>query len=384
MCEQAERASRLGRIAFYIDTLSVGGAETIAVNYLIVLRRRGYDVCLIELYETDSFLTAQLRAADVPVFNLFHVGGSRFSGLLFKVKKRLFAGQRVRRTVRREKVSLFHSHAYWSYFSDVGLPRRRMFYSLHTAVGRNREIYGARHRVNLEALLDGGMHLLTLCEAMRKDALRFYPQADVRVLFNGFDLDKIRRGGYDKKQFLTELGYDPNRFVLGHVGRFYPVKNHEKIFEIFDAVRARRPDALLMLVGTGNAEERARIDGLIRQHAVADSVILLGLRSDAAAIVHVFDAMLLPSHNEGFPLVMIEAQAQNVRTVVTAAVSTEMVCNRNCFRLPVSESAETWAELLLADTLRETETPLEVYDIDRVLDRLTEIYEETAAKEDGK
>ena len=40
MCEQAERASRLGRIAFYIDTLSVGGAETIAVNYLIVLRRR--------------------------------------------------------------------------------------------------------------------------------------------------------------------------------------------------------------------------------------------------------------------------------------------------------------------------------------------------------
>ena len=46
-----------------------------------------------------------------------------------------------------------------------------------------------------------------------------------------------------------------NAFVIGHVGRFTNQKNHSKLIDIFAAIKERKSDAYLLLLGGGELQD---------------------------------------------------------------------------------------------------------------------------------
>jgi glycosyltransferase involved in cell wall biosynthesis len=65
----------------------------------------------------------------------------------------------------------------------------------------------------------------------------------------------------------------------------------------------------------GEGDERARLEGLIAQHGLGqDRVRLVGWR-DASAFLATGDVFAFPSHQEGFPLVLLEAMAVGLPAV---------------------------------------------------------------------
>jgi glycosyltransferase involved in cell wall biosynthesis len=113
----------------------------------------------------------------------------------------------------------------------------------------------------------------------------------------------------------------------------------------------------------------------MEQLGIADHVRMLGLRSDATAIVSAFDAFVLPSLVEGLPVTLIEAQAQNVRCIASDVVPSEAVCNKNCFTLSLDESNETWAELILSDSQRSEAQDLNQLSVETAAKKLEKLYE---------
>ena len=144
------------------------------------------------------------------------------------------------------------------------------------------------------------------------------------------------------------LGVAPGELLLGHVGRFSAQKNHAGLLRIFAAVRRRRPDARLLLLGTGPLEQETR--ALADRLGVADRVIFAGVRTNVQAFYHAMDAFLLPSLFEGLPVVLVEAQAAGLPCFVADTIDRGAAFASGVEFLPL-EDPEAWADALAGASL---------------------------------
>lgn len=93
----------------------------------------------------------------------------------------------------------------------------------------------------------------------------------------------------------------------------------------------------MILVGGGDQNRQYEIERLVKTKGLSDCVIFLGEQKEATKIMSIFDVFIFPSYMEGFPLVLIEAQAHNIRSIVSAAVPDDVLINDNCISLDIKE-----------------------------------------------
>lgn len=194
----------------------------------------------------------------------------------------------------------------------------------------------------------------------------------VTMLPNAVDRTRYAYDPAARGEIRRELGIGENTFVLGHVGRFTYAKNHEGLLRIFAALKQKREDALLLLVGEGElcAEVRAEVEAL----GLTDSVCFLGVRRDANRLYSAFDAFCLPSYYEGLPVVGVELQWNGLPAVFSDEVTREALVNENVLALPLKEPAEAWADALLKLSRQEPAAAMDKFDIDRQAERLAAYY----------
>jgi len=200
-----------------------------------------------------------------------------------------------------------------------------------------------------------------------------------RVSHLGIDLEPFSRP-VDSPKIRAELGIPEHAFVVGHVGRFFPQKNHTFLLDIAKQVCATKTEAMFLLVGDGplrNAMEvKAEKLGIFRH------VKFVGIRDDVVRLMKgVMDVLLLPSLYEGFPLVLMEAQAAGLRCFITDTISAETdIFPHLVTRLSLTDSASIWAESVTKGRrLAESEIQPDAmrdFSIDGAVSRLCSVYDE--------
>ena len=106
----------------------------------------------------------------------------------------------------------------------------------------------------------------------------------------------------------------PDEAIFIHISNFRPVKRVEDVIAIFSRVR-KSCRAKLLLVGDG--PERPKAEWLADTQGVAADVMFMGKQSDMAPLLSIADVLLLPSENESFGLVALEAMACEVPVIAT-------------------------------------------------------------------
>lgn len=161
------------------------------------------------------------------------------------------------------------------------------------------------------------------------------------VLLYGFDFSRFH-GVVDRAKALRDkLGISADAPVVGHVGRFEPVKNHAFLIDAFAAALAAVPDAQLVLVGDGPA--RKEVLTKVQALKIADRVHFPGTTDDVAAYMRMFDLFVLPSFSEGLGIVVVEAQAAGTQVIVSDAVASEVGIIEHAVEfLPLSAGADMW------------------------------------------
>ncbi len=166
-----------------------------------------------------------------------------------------------------------------------------------------------------------------------------------RISYCGIDLAPFRAQA-DRQSVRGEFNIPADAFVVGHVGRFDYQKNHKFLIEIFAALAKRRPDARLLLIGEGPL--RPEIEAQVAQAQLTDRVIFAGARPDVPRLMTTaMDAFVFPSHFEGLPLVLLEAQAAGLPCLLADTVAEETTVNTALVRrLSLSRAPETWCDEL--------------------------------------
>lgn len=126
--------------------------------------------------------------------------------------------------------------------------------------------------------------------------------SSVEVIRRGVRVDSVISSERGRRQ-LVRMGVPSGAFVLLHVGSFSAEKNHEGLLRIFHRARESTPHLHLVLVGDGPLRERVEVKA-------GPAVSFLGTRDDVPRLMSGADLLMLPSHTEGIPGVILEAAVQ--------------------------------------------------------------------------
>ncbi len=182
-----------------------------------------------------------------------------------------------------------------------------------------------------------------------------FPGKDCTILYNAIEADRFRFDPQVRRQMRASLELG-DALVFGHVGRLSYQKNHEFLFRVFAEVHKTRPEALLLVIGTGEKEEALR--RLAQELGLGGHIRFLGNRGDVDKLYQAMDFFLLPSWFEGVPLTGIEAQFAGLPCFFSDRVPREVAFTDRCSFLSLELSPKQWADVLLHASPR-SEAPVE-------------------------
>ena len=165
----------------------------------------------------------------------------------------------------------------------------------------------------------------TVDEARQLRQLYDAQPGQVDVIAPGVDLEMFRLG--DASASRNHLGIPPDALVLAFVGRVQKLKAPDVLLRAAACLLSSDPDLRARLVvlvvggasGVGGSESVAELHRLACELGVDDVVRYLPAMPPAE-LVHVYraaTAVVVPSHNETFGLVAVEAQACGTPVVAT-------------------------------------------------------------------
>lgn len=172
-----------------------------------------------------------------------------------------------------------------------------------------------------------------------------FPGHRFKVLNNAIDAKQYIYNPEKEQYMKSKLGIQ-GKFVLGHVGRFSPQKNHNFLIDVFQYVEKLEKNVVLILVGVGDG--KSEIEDKVRKLGLKDKVIFLGGRNDIPDVLQALDVFVFPSLYEGLGIAAVEAQAAGLPCILSDQIPQECRLTENVEVLSLKDSPLEWANHILA------------------------------------
>jgi glycosyltransferase involved in cell wall biosynthesis len=297
----------------------MGGTIRAAFNLAEYLIEHGYEVEVI----------SGTRDRDVPFFGTFPAGVAVTS----LDDRRRGAGPggaaaRLRRVLRPLSSVLMptadRAVTGFNLWTDVQLARRlrgRSGFLLGTRPGVNLMVA----RLNVPGMKAIGLEQMNLSKHnrhLRAAMRRLYPQLDALVVLTDRDREAYERMLGDRVPLrripntvrpLPGAKADLTAKTVYAAGRFRYQKGFDLLVPAWAETARAHPDWRLRLRGSGRLTRR--LEGLIADHGLGDSVTLEGPAEDIGADMAEASVFVLSSRFEGFPLILLEAMSKGMGVV---------------------------------------------------------------------
>jgi glycosyltransferase involved in cell wall biosynthesis len=311
------------RVLRVIARLNVGG-PALHVAYLSAgLRERGYETTLVAgtLARGEDSMAYVAEELAVRVETLPEL--SREISLLHDAR----AVVRLARLIRRERPQILHTHtakagAVGRLATLLAGPARPpvVVHTFHGHVLRG--YFGPLQTLGFRLLERWLARLSTTLVAVspqvRDDlvALGVAPAEKFAVVRLGIELEeRVRVDDEARAAARRSMGVPEDAFVVGWIGRMTAVKNTDEVIEALRLLHDRGVDAWLCMVGDG--PDRDRLERLASDLDVVRHCLFPGYQDRVGRFYAAFDALVLPSVNEGTPVSAIESLAARRPVVAT-------------------------------------------------------------------
>jgi len=137
-----------------------------------------------------------------------------------------------------------------------------------------------------------------------------------QICYDGIDIERFcGKGAPIAGEVRSELGIPADSLVVGHVGRFSKVKNHQTFVDVAERVSKHFGNVYFLLVGDGAL--RPQIEMEVTKRGLSNRFVFTGNRHDVPRMLAAMDVFVMPSLDEGFGLAVAEAQTAGLPVVAS-------------------------------------------------------------------
>lgn len=287
--------------------LDIGGAEKMVVELSSQLKDRGHNVSICTIIE-EGALSTLAKNNGIPVYSINKK--SRFDiTALFKII----------RLLRQKRIDIVNTHLITA---DLWGRLAAFIANIPVIIVTEHSVNPVYYRNRIQILLDTlfarfTTRIIAVSEKVKEYHLNAqpYPSAIFSVIYNGVDESIFKT--FDNSQLLKkELGIkNLSAPVIGYIGRLDQQKRPDHFVHILEEVSGKHPDVVGLIVGDGCMREELERD--VKERDLVDNIIFTGARNDIPEILSTMDLLLVPSEQEGFSVVILEAMASGIPVVAT-------------------------------------------------------------------
>lgn len=283
------------KILCVIDNLDCGGAQQQLVNLACGLKRHSHHVEFFTYYPQNYF-KPELDQADIPTHQCIKI--NQFSPTPVRELRRL-----IRNGAFDVVIAFLETPAAYAEIACIGISSVRVIVSERSSVMDG--------KISIGRLAKSRLHLLAHCVVVNSNAhrdwmaMRFpYLSNRLITIWNGVDTEIFHP---------TDRGSRSGTLKLLGVGRITPAKNLRGLVHALE--ECRRKNLRVELDWAGKADNQVchrDVLSAIEDHQLGRNWHWLGVRKDIPALLHQYDALILPSLWEGLPNVVCEALASGM------------------------------------------------------------------------
>jgi len=335
-------------ILFLAINMGGGGAEKVLVNLINALDHKKYQISLLT-YTLDNARNNEIKNK-VDFINIMN-GNNLFCGKKVQKKQALFSAVLLKSFSGIFLNSISNIYGYEVKFAFLDSYRTTKFMPcqedgnvtiLRIASDYTMPSSGFMTWKRTELPIQFKMHTdiyptMTHVVAGSQGAADAFLEATgltstVTIINNMFDIRAIQAAANEPIEIIKQ------KFVIGTVGRFHPIKGHMRLIEVCNKLNHDGFDFELWLIGTGD-------DELALKEKVAEynmsNVYFWGYQENPHKYMKQFDLYVNPAFSEGFPNAVSEAVILGLPCVVADhAGEKEIFGQHNEYGLVVENSTE--------------------------------------------
>lgn len=342
------------------------GITSVITSYLELMNKKGLEIYVISTIKSEPKIEKKLEKNACKIVYMPSRKDETIRYFITLIK-----------FIRKNKIDVIHAHgnsgtlaiellAAW-----LGGCKKRIAHSHNTRC----------NQVNADKLLRPLFNILyTDALACGDDAGKWlYGNKSFEILTNGRNIDTYRFDNEKRKKIRSVYGID-DEIVIGHVGGFFPQKNHLFLIDIYKELRRIIPKCKLFCIGDGPLKTE------IEKLSEDLNIIFTGTIDNVPEYLNAMDGMLLPSVFEGLPLVAIEWQINGLPCIISDSITKECMLTNNIKFESITSSPAVWAEeiikmiklnnRLLASDVAYKSILKSNYNLKNNVDRLRQIYME--------
>jgi glycosyltransferase involved in cell wall biosynthesis len=291
-----------------IDSLAIGGAQKVVINFCKHAKEKNIDVSVVVLStaRTDT-MRIELEKTGVPVHMIV---AEKLSDPLRIIRLFLF--------LKRQKVDLIQTHLGYANILGTftgflaGIP---VVCTLHSAMIRHEYYREILFRAEIFCLRFLSRGVICVAQAVADVYQEYVGAKKIVIVPNPVD-DSPSLDAEQRNEIRTELMGNPEKTLLLSVGRLIIAKGYSDLIDAFSQISKECPDTMLVIVGPGRLKDS--LAQQIQRLNLTNRAFLLGERSDVPRLLAASDVYICSSHWEGMPIAVLEAMSAGLPIVSTA------------------------------------------------------------------
>ncbi|MBU3822284.1 glycosyltransferase [Flavobacteriaceae bacterium XHP0103] len=332
------------RILHIVGGMNRAGAETMLMNLYRKLDRSKYQFDFVYFVDSKCDYDDEILVMGGRIYRI-----SSTNPISRTVKlSRLITQNKPFHAVHCHMLFSNAFHVLAAYFAGIDM---RISHSHNTSDVNSKTFHGKLYQKLSKSIIRKFSNQFIACGKAAGDFL--FPNNDkVEYLLNAIDIEAFSNNRIANRQFLKkEFNLDDDTIVITQIGRMSPVKNHEFTLKFTEYLIQNGYKLFVVIVGDGPLKNK--LQELVTGKKLGNVIKFLGTRSDIPNILAGTDLMIMPSFHEGFPVVLVEAQAAGVPSLISNNISPEVDMRLNLVDFAGLEDDLSVWKLKLQDILKQ-------------------------------